>query len=126
MKFQNENVKKHENYYANHALKKFVVSISSMADICQKLDLIQHYIQLSLYLNNTTIQIVQANNNPVYGQLIDYNNLAEYQSYEKAYEKFYSSIVKKEYLSDYHPSVIEIDNIYKINNVCGYFDDYDD
>jgi hypothetical protein len=81
--------------------------------------------KIGLYLNNTMIQIVQANNNPVYGQLIDYNNLAEYQSYEKAYEKFYSSIVKKEYLSDYHPSVIEIDNIYKINNVCGYFDDYD-
>jgi len=81
--------------------------------------------KIVLYLNNTMIQIIQANNNPIYGQLINYENLQEYQAYEKAYEKFYSSIVKKEYLSDYHPSVIEIDNYYKINNVCGYFGEFD-
>ncbi len=81
--------------------------------------------KIVLYLNNTMIQIIQANNNPVYGQLINYENLQEYQAYEKAYEKFYSSIVKKEYLSDYHPSVIEIDDIYKINNVCGHFGELD-
>lgn len=79
---------------------------------------------LSLYLNNKVIQIIQANNNPIYGQLIDYQNLKEYQDYTTAYETFYNSVVKKEYLSDYHPSVIEIDNYYKINNVCGYFGDY--
>jgi len=66
--------------------------------------------KILLYLNNTMIQIIQANNNPVYGQLIDYENLQEYQDYEKAYEKFYCSIVKKEYLSYYHPSVIAIDD----------------
>ena len=54
--------------------------------------------KIGLYLNNTMIQIVQANNNPVFGQLINYENLQEYQSYENAYEKFYSSIVKREYL----------------------------
>lgn len=79
---------------------------------------------LSLYLNTTTIQIIQANNNPVYGQLVDYENLKEYQDYTEAYEKFYNSVVKKEYLSDYHPSVIDIDNYYKINNVCGYFGEH--
>lgn len=81
--------------------------------------------KIVLYLNNTMIQIIQANNNPIYGQLVNYENLQEYQAYEKAYEKFYSSIVKKEYLSDYHPSVIEIDNYYKINNVCGHFGELD-
>jgi len=81
--------------------------------------------KIVLYLNNTMIQIIQANNNPIYGQLINYENLQEYQAYEKAYERFYSSIVKKEYLSDYHPSVIEIDNYYKINNVCGHFGELD-
>lgn len=82
--------------------------------------------KIGLYLNNTMIQIIQANNNPVYGQLINYKNLQEYQEYEKAYEVFYGSIVKKEYLSDYHPSVIQVDNYYKINNVCGYFFDWID
>lgn len=81
--------------------------------------------KIGLYLNNTMIQIVQANNNPVFGQLINYENLQEYQAYENAYEKFYSSIVRKEYLSDYHPSIIAIDEYYSIGNVCGHFGELD-
>ncbi len=44
--------------------------------------------------------------------LINYESLQEYQAYEKAYEKNYISIVKKEYLSNY-PSIIDIDIYYR-------------
>jgi len=50
--------------------------------------------------------------------------LEEYKQYEKSFEEFYQAIIKKEYLSDYHPSVSEVENHYTINPIMGYFDNY--
>lgn len=80
--------------------------------------------RLSLIVNKLRVQILPADNDPQYGQLINFDNLEEYKQYEKAFEEFYQSIIKKEYLSDYHPSVLEIENYYKINPIMGYFNDY--
>ena len=80
--------------------------------------------RISLIIKKLNVQILPADNDPQYGQLINFDSLEEYKQYEKAFEEFYQSIIKKEYLSDYHPSVLDIENHYKINPVMGYFDNY--
>ncbi len=80
--------------------------------------------RISLSIKKLNVQILPADNDPQYGQLINFDSLEEYKQYEKSFEEFYQSIIKKEYLSDYHPSVLDIENHYKINPVMGYFDNY--
>lgn len=80
--------------------------------------------KLSLYLNKTNIQIIANDNNNTHGMVMSFMNLEDYQEYQKAYETYYQSIIKREYISEYHPSVIEIEKQYKINNSIGYFGEY--
>lgn len=81
--------------------------------------------RLSLCIEKLKIQILPADNNPDLGQLVSYSNLEEYKAYNNAFEKFYSSIIRKEYLSDSHSSVMEIEDQYKIKPIMGYFDKFD-
>jgi len=55
--------------------------------------------------------------------LLTLANVEEYKKYHEVNNKFYSQIIKPEYLSSNHHSVLEIDNKYKINPVLGYFSD---
>lgn len=80
--------------------------------------------RISLNVNKLNIQLLPADNDPQYGQLINFDCLEEYKQYEKAFEEFYQAVIKKEYLSDYHPSTLDIENYYKINPVMGYFNEY--
>lgn len=84
-----------------------------------------HLYRISLCIDKLKIQILPADNNPDLGQLVSYSNLEEYQAYNNAYEKFYTSIIRKEYLSDSHTSVIEIEDTYKIKPIMGYFDKFE-
>lgn len=79
---------------------------------------------ISMIINKLRIQIIPSNNGPEFGQLINYNSLEEYKQYQIAYDEFYKCIIQKEYLSDYHPSVVDIENYYKIGPVMGYFGEY--
>ncbi|MFO0415532.1 MAG: hypothetical protein ACK50E_07740, partial [Bacteroidota bacterium] len=80
--------------------------------------------KISLYLNKTNIQIIANDNNNTHGMILSFMDLEEYQNYQNAYNDYYQSIIKSQYISEYHPSVIEIENKYKINNVIGYFGEY--
>ncbi len=80
--------------------------------------------RISLNINKLNVQLLPADNDPEYGQLINFDCLEEYKQYEKAFEEFYQAIIKKEYLSDYHPSVAEIETHYKINPIMGHFNEY--
>jgi len=51
------------------------------------------------------------------------DSVEEYKQYHKVNNKFYSQIIKPEFLSSNHESVIEIEKKYKVNPVSGYFID---
>ena len=80
--------------------------------------------KISIKLNKLLISITPASNNDCEGQLVRLYSLEEYNAYTNAYNKFYKSILKKEYLSDIHPSVKIIEDEYKIKPLTGYFDIY--
>jgi hypothetical protein len=49
------------------------------------------------------------------------SNVEEYKKFHEVNNKFYSEIIKSEFLSSSHHSVLEIENKYKINPILGYF-----
>jgi hypothetical protein len=71
-----------------------------------------------------TISIETCDNNPIYGNRIILNSLQEYKEFNATYNKLYENIIKKEYISDYHESVREIHNTYKIRPLVGYFNEH--
>jgi len=77
--------------------------------------------KITLLIKKTVINIIRANQSADYGLCVEFSNLDEYKSYTKANEIFNSSIIKKEYLSDIHPQVSEIDEQYKISPLTGTF-----
>jgi len=81
--------------------------------------------KLNITLNNFVICIECCDNNPVYGKLNTFTNLAEYKAYHKAYQQCYDNIIKKEYISEMHESAVTIEDTYKITPCCGYFNNYD-
>ena len=50
----------------------------------------------------------------------------QYQNYNNAYESFYNKIIKSQYISEHHPSVIEFESHYKVKPCSGYFKRYSD
>lgn len=83
-----------------------------------------HLYKISLKLGDLIIQIIPNHNEMDKGQFVEFANLKEYQIYHIEYNKFYDSVIKAEYLSDSHESVLEIDSTYPIKPVMGYFDEY--
>ena len=77
--------------------------------------------KITLKLNKLAIHILPACNSECEGQLVRLYSLEEYKAYSGAFDKFYKSIVKKEYLSDTHPTVQVIEDTYKITPLMGYF-----
>lgn len=84
-----------------------------------------HIYRISLQIGKLNIVLLPANNDPNKGQLINYDSLEEYNKYTKTFDNFYNNIVKKEYLSDINPSVMEIEDHYTIKPILGYFDNYE-
>ena len=80
--------------------------------------------KITIKLNKLVISIIPSNNSECDGQLVTYSSLEEYKAYTNAFDKFYKSIVHKDYLSDYHHSVQEIENTYKIIPLSGYLNTY--
>ena len=54
--------------------------------------------------------------------LLTVSNIEEYKKFQEVNNKFYGEIIKSEYLSYNHDSVLEIENKYKINPILGYFE----
>ena len=79
----------------------------------------------NIALNNFVICIECCANNPVYGKLNTFTNLAEYKAYHKAYQQCYDNIIKKEYISEMHESVVTIEDTYKITPCKGFFNNYE-
>lgn len=77
--------------------------------------------KISINVDNKIINIECADNNPIYGQQIVFENYQHYKAYDNAYNEVYSTVFKSEHLSEFHPSVKEIENTYKIKPVQGYF-----
>ena len=77
--------------------------------------------KISFQIDEIVFFIIPSSNLQQNGQLVYFNNLTEYEEYEKANNKFYDSIIKKEYISQYHPSVIEFEKYYKIGPLVGSF-----
>lgn len=50
-------------------------------------------------------------------------HINEYKMYQNAFKKCYTQIIKNEYVSDHHESVIKVEDTYSINPICGYFDE---
>ena len=77
--------------------------------------------KISIKVNKLLIHILPACNSECEGQLVRHYSLEEYKAYSGAFDKFYKSIIKKEYLSDTHPTVQVIEDTYKITPLMGYF-----
>lgn len=80
--------------------------------------------RLSVKLENILFTIEWCDCNSTYGKMISFSSLKEYEAYQEAYQACYSEIIKPEYISDYHPSIQEIHNTYKLSPIMGYFGDY--
>lgn len=70
--------------------------------------------KLLLYVENKTVYIETGDNNPMYGSQISFESIQEYKQFDNAYNEIYQQVVKKEYISEFHPQALEVDNFYKI------------
>jgi hypothetical protein len=77
--------------------------------------------KISIFTNDKNISIQTCDQNPMYGQLVQFENLEEYKAYNNAYDQVYKNIIKKEYISESHESVMEIEDTYKIRPALGHF-----
>lgn len=80
--------------------------------------------RLSIKLEGILFIIEWCDCNSTYGKMISFSSLQEYEAYQDAYQTCYSEIIKPEYISDYHPSVSEVHDTYKISPVMGYIGEY--
>lgn len=88
-------------------------------------------VTFSLKLNKITfeidgiiINIIPADNTSISnGQDVYYANIEDYKNYEEANTKFYNGLFNPEHLSKYHPSIIDIEKEYPINNMVGIFNE---
>lgn len=70
------------------------------------------------------VEIENIDVNPVYGKMANrevITNIQQYDDYNKCFVNAYDKIFKKEHLSEYHTSTINIEENYKIGPVIGYF-----
>ena len=82
--------------------------------------------QLDFYINEKLFQVIASNKNTDEAENINFCNLKQYQNYNNAYESFYNKIIKSQYISEHHPSVIEFESHYKVKPCSGYFKRYSD
>jgi len=87
-----------------------------------KINFEDHINSVELLLNKTTVRIVYANKSLEFGLDLNFNNVEEYQRYNKEYNKFSNEIMKREYLSEYHPQVLKIEDEYRIRPISGCFE----
>lgn len=76
--------------------------------------------KITMFVDSLNISIETCDNNAMYGQQVIFENLEEYKAYNTAYDQMYKSVIKKEFISDYHSSVIEIEDEYTIRPIFGY------
>ena len=69
------------------------------------------------------ISIETADDNPIYGKNVFFENYEHYKVYDNAYTKIYDEIFKDEHLSDINPDVKLIESTYKIRAIQGKFND---
>jgi hypothetical protein len=72
---------------------------------------------------NKIVNIECQDRNPVYGQMLSFDNLKEYKAYTDVYNKTYELIIKKDMISDSNEEVRKIDDEYRINAVQGCFEE---
>lgn len=77
--------------------------------------------KILIYINDTPIFIETGDNNPTYGSRISFNSVNEYTQFDESYNMLSKSIVKSEYISEFHPQVQEIDNVYKVTPLVSHF-----
>ena len=83
----------------------------------------EHFIyKLTLNIENKLINILCADDNPIYGRNVAFNNLEDYKAYDNAYNQTYVDIIKKEHLSEHHETVLDMDEYYKIGPLVGSFE----
>jgi hypothetical protein len=80
--------------------------------------------KLCLKIENLYIQIIPNHNEQEKGQYVEFVNIDEYKKYTSEFNKFYDEIIKTEYISDSHESILIIDETYPIKPVMGYFDEF--
>lgn len=78
---------------------------------------------ISIKAKKTEIHIQSSIIESQYGVGVNFETVEEYREFEKANIQFYSSIITDKLMSNYHPSVIEIEKEYNINAPCGAFED---
>jgi hypothetical protein len=82
---------------------------------------ITFYIQIEKVSKSVSIEC--CDNNPVYGNLISFDNLEDYKAYISVYEETYEKLIKKDFISDSNEETRRIDDYYKITPVVGCFND---
>jgi hypothetical protein len=75
----------------------------------------------NIKVNVENVDIRNPDDNDVYVDTIE-----EYNKYHVVNKNLYQKIFKREYLSDFHPSVITINDTYSLRPVCGHFEHTDD
>jgi hypothetical protein len=68
------------------------------------------------------ISVECCDNNPIYGKLINFDNLEDYTAYTKIYTDTYEKMIKKEFVSDSNEETRRIDDYFIITAPIGYFD----
>jgi len=58
--------------------------------------------------------------------LIDLENKEIYEEFHKVDDEFYAKILKQSVMSDYPPSVLELEKMYPMGPCSGYFDTYEE
>lgn len=80
--------------------------------------------RISLYVNKFQVSIEVCDSNPIFGEDIIMNDIETYNLYHDEYKKLYNSVMLKEYVSDYHPTIQTIHNEYPILPLIGHFEEY--
>ena len=76
--------------------------------------------KVSLVVNKIIVSIEIADSNPIYGEDVHINDIETYNLYHGEFQKLYTKVIDKEYMSEYHPTVKQIHEQYKILPPVGY------
>ena len=121
---QNDNLD-HLKIISDYSLDELLFKIMFDGEYMPNIKYTTQIDQINYYINKKLIEIVP-NNNVADGSCCDvtFTSLKDYTNYSTAYDRFYNQIIKKEYISEHHPSVLQYEANYKISPISGYFNKY--
>ncbi|MBS1736426.1 MAG: hypothetical protein JSS98_07425 [Bacteroidetes bacterium] len=82
-------------------------------------------VALRFKVNKVMCTIENADNTAPEENMIEINDKDMYNEYHKADDEFYSKIIKESLLSDYPPSVIDVEEQYPMGPTTGFFDKFE-